>query len=51
MAISIRDNLSPATQESQVPMVRNDVGHPSFTVTIDKGDGSVPGPDTPECGC
>ncbi|BCL83475.1 FAD-dependent oxidoreductase [Ktedonobacteria bacterium brp13] len=35
MAISIRDNFSPATQTAQLPMVRNDVGHPSFTVTID----------------
>lgn len=35
MAISIRDNFSPATQEPQGPLVRNDVGHPSFTVTID----------------
>jgi NADPH-dependent glutamate synthase beta subunit-like oxidoreductase/formate hydrogenlyase subunit 6/NADH:ubiquinone oxidoreductase subunit I len=35
MAISIRDNFSPATQAAQLPMVRNDVGHPSFTVTID----------------
>ncbi|HZO75158.1 MAG TPA: FAD-dependent oxidoreductase [Ktedonobacteraceae bacterium] len=35
MAISIRDNFSPAVQEPQGPMVRNDVGHPSFTITID----------------
>lgn len=35
MAISIRDNFSPAIQEPQGPMVRNDVGHPSFTLTID----------------
>jgi NADPH-dependent glutamate synthase beta subunit-like oxidoreductase/formate hydrogenlyase subunit 6/NADH:ubiquinone oxidoreductase subunit I len=34
MAISIRDNLSikPATD---VPLVRNDVGHPSFVITVD----------------
>ncbi|HCI82151.1 MAG TPA: hypothetical protein DHW02_20960, partial [Ktedonobacter sp.] len=35
MAISIRDNFSPATQVSQTPMVRNDVGHPGFTITVD----------------
>lgn len=35
MAISIRDNFSPITQEQQPPMVRNDVGHPSFTITVD----------------
>ncbi len=35
MAISIRDNFSPTTQEPHGPMVRNDVGHPSFTITID----------------
>src|SRR5947209_18001187 len=35
MAISIRDTFSPITQDSQVPMVRNDVGHPSFTITVD----------------
>jgi formate dehydrogenase major subunit len=35
MAISIRDNFSPATQDPQGPMVRNDVGHPSFKITID----------------
>src|SRR6266566_1812869 len=35
MAISIRDNLSPIVQEPAGPMVRNDVGHSSFTLTID----------------
>ncbi len=35
MAISVRDNFSIAAQEPQSLMVRNDVGHPSFTVTID----------------
>jgi NADPH-dependent glutamate synthase beta subunit-like oxidoreductase/formate hydrogenlyase subunit 6/NADH:ubiquinone oxidoreductase subunit I len=35
MAISVRDNFSLSTQEAQAPMVRNDVGHPSFTITID----------------
>src|SRR5229473_964643 len=35
MAISIRDNLSPIVQEPVGPMVRNDVGHPSFTLTMD----------------
>ena len=35
MAISIRDNFSPATQVAQTPMVRNDVGQPGFTITID----------------
>src|SRR5437879_12202728 len=35
MAISVRDNFSLTTQASQVPMVRNDVGHPSFTFTLD----------------
>ncbi|TMC18491.1 MAG: FAD-dependent oxidoreductase [Chloroflexi bacterium] len=35
MAISIRDNFSLATPEAQGPMARNDVGHPSFTITID----------------
>ncbi len=35
MAISIRDNLSPIVQEPVGPMVRNDVGHSSFTLTID----------------
>jgi NADPH-dependent glutamate synthase beta subunit-like oxidoreductase/formate hydrogenlyase subunit 6/NADH:ubiquinone oxidoreductase subunit I len=35
MAISIRDTFSPITQEPQGPLVRNDVGHPSFTITID----------------
>jgi len=34
MAVSIRDNLSPI-QTSPGPMVRNDVGQPSFTLTID----------------
>src|SRR5216683_1186651 len=35
MAISVRDNFSLTTQTSQVPMVRNEVGHPSFTFTLD----------------
>ncbi|GCE11872.1 FAD-dependent oxidoreductase [Tengunoibacter tsumagoiensis] len=35
MAISIRDNFSPSIQEPRSPLVRNEVGHPSFTVTID----------------
>jgi NADPH-dependent glutamate synthase beta subunit-like oxidoreductase/formate hydrogenlyase subunit 6/NADH:ubiquinone oxidoreductase subunit I len=35
MAISIRDNLSPIVQEAQALMVRNEVGQPSFTLTID----------------
>ena len=35
MAISIRDNFSLNTQEPAKPMVRNDVGHPSFTFTLD----------------
>ena len=35
MAISIRDNLNPIVQEAQTMMVRNDVGQPSFTLTID----------------
>src|SRR2546430_16252751 len=35
MAISIRDTFSPITQESRGQMVRNDAGHPSFTITID----------------
>src|SRR5579863_6260048 len=35
MAISIRDNFSPMTLEPSGPMVRNDVGHPSFAFTID----------------
>ena len=35
MAITIRDNLSPTTQEPAGPLVINDVGHPSFTLTID----------------
>lgn len=35
MAISVRDNFSLSAQEPQSPMVRNDVGQPSFTITID----------------
>src|SRR5947209_20580631 len=35
MAISVRDNFSPATHEPAGPMVRNEVGHPSFTFTLD----------------
>ncbi len=35
MAISIRDNLSPIVQKPTGPVVRNEVGHPSFTLTID----------------
>ncbi len=35
MAISIRDNFSPAVQQPVDPVERNDVGHPSFTLTID----------------
>ena len=35
MAISIRDNFSLTTQASAEPMVRNDVGQPSFTFTLD----------------
>jgi NADPH-dependent glutamate synthase beta subunit-like oxidoreductase/formate hydrogenlyase subunit 6/NADH:ubiquinone oxidoreductase subunit I len=35
MAISIRDNLNPIVQEAQAMMVRNEVGQPSFTLTID----------------
>src|SRR5713101_1203891 len=35
MAISIRDNLNPIVQESQAMMVRNEVGQPGFTLTID----------------
>ena len=35
MAISVRDNLSPIVQDTQVPVVRNEVGQPSFTLTID----------------
>ncbi|HEX4205011.1 MAG TPA: FAD-dependent oxidoreductase [Ktedonobacteraceae bacterium] len=35
MAISVRDNFSVTTREPQGPMVRNEVGHPSFTITID----------------
>ena len=35
MAISIRDNFSPAVQQPVDKVKRNDVGHPSFTLTID----------------
>ncbi len=35
MAITVRDNFSPMAQEPSGPLVRNDVGHPSFTLTID----------------
>lgn len=35
MAVSIRDNFSPITQTAHGAMERNDVGHPSFTLTID----------------
>jgi NADPH-dependent glutamate synthase beta subunit-like oxidoreductase/formate hydrogenlyase subunit 6/NADH:ubiquinone oxidoreductase subunit I len=35
MAISIRDNFSPISREAQSMMVRNDVGHPGFTLSID----------------
>src|SRR3981189_127651 len=35
MAISIRDNFSLTMQGSQPPMVRNEVGQPSFTLSID----------------
>jgi NADPH-dependent glutamate synthase beta subunit-like oxidoreductase/formate hydrogenlyase subunit 6/NADH:ubiquinone oxidoreductase subunit I len=35
MAISVRDTFSPITQEPQGPLVRNNVGQPSFTITID----------------
>ena len=35
MAISIRDNLSPTTQEPPGALVRNEVGQPGFTLTID----------------
>ncbi len=35
MAISIRDNLSPIVFDADAKMVRNDVGQPSFTLTID----------------
>lgn len=35
MAISIRDNFSPRATEAQALMVRNEVGHPGFTLTID----------------
>ncbi len=35
MAISIRDKFSPAPQEPHAPMVRNEVGQPTFTLTVD----------------
>src|SRR5579863_4888443 len=35
MAISIRDNFSPIVQQPTGPVVRNDVGQPSFSLTID----------------
>lgn len=35
MAISIRDTLSPLAKEAAELMVRNEVGQPSFTLTID----------------
>jgi NADPH-dependent glutamate synthase beta subunit-like oxidoreductase/formate hydrogenlyase subunit 6/NADH:ubiquinone oxidoreductase subunit I/ferredoxin len=35
MAISIRDNFSPIAREAQALMVRNEVGQPGFTLTID----------------
>jgi formate dehydrogenase major subunit len=35
MAISIRDNFSPIAKEAQALMVRNEAGHPGFTLTID----------------
>jgi len=35
MALSIRDNFSPIAKEAQTAMVRNEVGHPGFTLTID----------------
>ena len=35
MAISIRDNLNPIVREAQTMMVRNEVGQPAFTLTID----------------
>jgi len=35
MAISIRDNLNPIVQEAQPLIVQNEVGQPSFTLTID----------------
>jgi len=35
MAVTIRDNLSPIVQKPTGPVVRNEVGHPSFTLTID----------------
>ena len=35
MAISVRDNLSPIVYDAQAKMVRNEVGQPAFTLTID----------------
>src|SRR6202521_3885614 len=35
MAISIRDNLSPIVHDAHALMVRNETGHPGFTLTID----------------
>ena len=35
MAISIRDNFSLTAQAPAVPMVRNEVGQPGFTFTLD----------------
>lgn len=35
MALSIRDNFSPIAKEAQALMVRNEVGQPGFTLTID----------------
>src|SRR5579884_1904631 len=35
MAISIRDNFSPVAQDGHDGVVRNEVGQPSFTLTID----------------
>ena len=35
MAISVRDNFSPIAQEPTAPLVRNEVGQPGFTFTID----------------
>ena len=35
MAISVRDNLSPIVYDEQAKMVRNEVGQPAFTLTID----------------
>src|SRR5438128_6434733 len=35
MPISVRDNFSLTAQESAVPMVRNEVGQPGFTFTLD----------------